>query len=206
MLSTRGIILLITIFFCISVSTTFAQIEDISSRFYFPGSIGISMPFENIHTRLYNGLAINTAIEYRPTYINDIFFRINYDALNNNYTSFVSTIPTNIIHGKLSTDFIIAGPGYRKKFGRWALYGLIQPGLGIHTFERAVSTSGGVIINNISSYNLATKIDIGMEYYITRHFAAVFDPSFYKLFNNNGFNTSNSRFTGFNIGLATTIL
>jgi hypothetical protein len=204
MLSIRGI-LWIAIFLCISVSTTFAQTEDISSRFYFPGSIGISMPFENIHTRLNNGLAINTAIEYRPTYINDVFFRIDYDALTNNYTSFVSTIPTNIIKGKLSTDFIIAGVGYREKFNRWAVYGILQPGLGIHSFERAVNTSNGVIISNISSTSLAAKIDVGVEYYINRHFAAVFDPSFYKLFNHKGFNASHSKFTGFNIGITTTI-
>jgi hypothetical protein len=205
MLSTRGILLLIIIF-CISIPVTFAQTEDITSRFYFPGSIGVSIPFANIHTRLNDGLAVNTALEYRPTYINDIFYRLDYDALNNNYTSFVPTIPTNILKGKLSTDFLVIGAGYREKFGKWALYGLIQPGLGIHSFERAVVNQNNVLLSSVTSNSLAVKTDIGIEYYITRHFAAVFDPSYYKLFSNRGFNTSHSSFTGFNIGITTTIL
>jgi hypothetical protein len=205
MLSSRGILLLIAIFF-VSISATFAQTEDITSRFYFPGSIGVSVPFANTHTHLNDGLVINTAIEYRPTYINDIFYRLDYDALNNNYTSFVPTIPTNILKGKLATDFLVIGAGYRGKFGRWALYGLIQPGLGIHSFERAVVNQNNVLLSSVTSSNLAVKADIGAEYYITRHFAAVFDPSFYKMFSNKGFNTSHSSFTGFNIGITTTIL
>ena len=119
-----------------SISAAFAQTEDITSRFYFPGSLGISLPFRNIHTHLNDGLVVNTAIEYRPTYINDIFYRIDYDALSNNYISYVPTIPTNIIKGKLTTDFIVIGAGYRKKFNKWGFYGLIQPGLGIHSFEQ----------------------------------------------------------------------
>lgn len=203
--SARSISLLMFVTF-ISISISFAQTEDITSRFYFPGSVGIGIPFKDTHTYLNNGLVVNTAIEYRPTYINDVFFRIDYDALNNNYNSLVSTIPTNILKGKLSTDFLIAGAGYRKKIGRWGLYGLAQPGLAIHSFERAINTPNGVLLNSVSSNSLAIKTDIGVEYYITRHFAAVFDPSFYKIFSNTGFNTSHSSFTGFNIGITTTIL
>lgn len=205
MLSIRGISLLITII-CVSVCHAFAQTEDITSRFYFPGSVGISIPFANTHTHLNNGLAINTAIEYRPTYINNVFFRIDYDALNNNYISYVPTIPTNILRGKLSTDFLVVGAGYRRQFGKWGLYGLIQPGLGIHSFQRATTTPGGVLLNSVTNNSLALKTDIGIEYYVARHFALVFDPSYYKLFSNRGFNTSHSRFTGFNIGITTTIL
>ena len=200
----RSLILLITISL-VSASVVFAQTEDIASRFYFPGSIGINIPFEDIHTHLDNGLALNTAVEYRPTYINDIFYRIDFDALNNNYTSFVRTIPTNIVEGKLSTDFLMIGAGYRSQFGKWGLYVLIQPGLGIHSFERAVNTPNGVVLNSVTSTSPSVKVDVGVEYYITRHFAAVFDPSFYKLLSNSGFNTSHSRFTAFNIGITTSI-
>jgi hypothetical protein len=205
MFSGRSFILLITVFF-VSIKAASAQTEDITSRFYFPGSIGISMPFANRHTQLNDGLAVNTAIEYRPTYINDLFYRIDYDALNNNYTSYVPTIPTNILKGKLSTDFLLVGAGYRERFGKWALFGLIQPGLGIHSFERAQVSQNSVMLSSVTSNSFAVKTDIGAEYYITRHFAAVFDPSFYKLFSNKGFNTSHSKFTSFNIGITTTIL
>src|SRR6185312_17160844 len=87
MLIDRRFILLIAIAIT-SVTKAHAQVEDISSRFYFPGSLGLGFPLTNSHTHLNDGLTINTAIEYRPTYSNDIFFRIDYDALNNNYTSY----------------------------------------------------------------------------------------------------------------------
>ena len=104
----RRLVLLIAIV-VIAVTNAHAQVEDISSRFYFPGSLGLGFPLTNSYTHLNDGLTINTAIEYRPTYSNDIFFRIDYDALNNNYTSYKQSIPTNIVQGKLSTDFVIAG-------------------------------------------------------------------------------------------------
>jgi hypothetical protein len=205
MRSVRGVFLLMVIS-CAPVAKVFAQTEDITSRFYFPGSIGIGVPFNNVHTKLNDGLIVNTAVEYRPTYINDIFYRIDYDALTNNYISYVPTIPTNIIKGKLSSDFLVAGAGYRQKFRRWAAYLLIQPGLGIHSFERAVVMQNGVLLTTKTSSSFAVKADAGLEYYITRHFAGVFSPSFYKLFSHTGFNNSHSRFVGFNIGITTTIL
>ena len=200
----RRIILLASLVFTLGTKV-FAQVEDVSTRFYFPGSLGISCPLINSRTTLNDGLSVNTAIEYRPTYTNDVFFRIDYDALNNNYTGFARNIPTNIIKGKLSTDFLIIGAGYRQKFGRWGLYGILQPGLGIHSFERAVNTPGGIVLNNVTNNSLALKGDIGIEFYIARHFAAVFDPSLYKIFSNSGFNTSHSQFGALNIGITTTI-
>jgi hypothetical protein len=204
MLFARGAILL-SIFFCISVNTATAQTEDVSDRFYFPGSIGLSVPFRNAHTHLNDGLVVNTAVEYRPLYTNAVFFRIEYDALNNNYSSYLTMVPTNIVQGKLSTDFLIGGIGYRHQFGRWDIYGLMEPGLGIHSFERAISTANGVLLNSVTTNAFAIKADAGIEYYIKRHFAAVVDPSYYKLFSHNGFNASHSRFLGLNIGITTTI-
>jgi hypothetical protein len=204
MLNDRRFILLIAMVIFV-VTNACAQVEDVSSRFYFPGSLGICFPLSNNHTRLNNGLSLNTAIEYRPTYGNDVFFRIDYDALNNSYTSYLQTIPTNIVQGKLSTDFLIAGAGYRKTFKRWGIYGILQPGLGIHSFDRAVSTPNGVVLNSVSNTRLAFKADFGLEFYINHHFAAVFDPSFYKIFSHNGFNSSHSQFGAFNIGITTTI-
>jgi hypothetical protein len=189
----------------IPVSSVFAQTEDIASRFYFPGSIGVSIPAENNHTQLSSGIALTTAIEYRPTYIDDIFYRFDFDVHNNNYNSYVPTIPTNIIKGKLSTDFLVFGAGYRGKVGKWGIYGLVQPGLGIHSFNRAVYTPDGVVLNNVTSSAFAVKIDFGIEYYITRHFALTFDPAFYKLLSHKGFNNSHSSFTAFNIGITTSI-
>lgn len=188
-----------------AVTNAHAQVEDISSRFYFPGSLGFGFPLTNNHTHLNNGLTINTAVEYRPAYSNDVFFRIDYDALNNNYTGYLQNIPTNIVQGKLSTDFLIAGAGYRRNFGKWDLYGVLQPGLGMHSFNLALNTPNGVMLRTISNNRAALKVDAGIEYYITHHFAAVFDPAFYKIFSHSGFNTSHSQFGAIDIGITTTI-
>jgi len=95
MLIDRRFILLIAIIIAV-VTKVHAQVEDISSRFYLPGSLGLGFPLTNSHTHLNNGLTINSAIEYRPTYGNDVFFRIDYDALNNNYTSYYKTFPPTL--------------------------------------------------------------------------------------------------------------
>ena len=204
MLIDRRFILLIAIVIT-RVTSACAQVEDVASRFYFPGSLGVDFPWKNGHTHLNSGLSINTAVEYRPTYSNNVFFRIDYDALNNKYTSYVPTIPTNIVQGKLSTSFLVAGAGYRRVFGKWGLYGIVQPGLGIHSFDMAITTPNGVLLRTMTNTRVALKADIGLEYYIAHHFALVFDPSFYKIFSHSGFNNSHSRFGAFNIGLTTTI-
>ena len=203
MLIDRRLILLIAIAI-IAITKAHAQTEDISSRFYFPGSLGVGIPLNISRTYLNSGLTINTAVEYRPTYSNDVFFRVDYDALKNNYTSFKQTIPTNIVQGKLSTDFLIIGAGYRRNFGKWGLFGVLQPGLGIHSFNLAVNTPNGVMLRTISNTRTALKADVGIEYYIAHHFAAVFDPAFYKIFSHSGFNTSHSQFGDFNIGINST--
>ena len=61
MLIDRRFILLIAIVIT-GVTKVHAQVEDISSRFYFPGSLGLGFPLTNNHTHLNNGLTINTAV------------------------------------------------------------------------------------------------------------------------------------------------
>ena len=187
-------------------TTNYAIREKLTSRFYFPGSLGVSVPFKNTHTVLKSGLAFNTAAEYRPLYINAVFFRINYDALNNQYKSYVLSLPTNIVQGNLSTQFIVIGAGYRKRLdGCWALYGLAEPGVCIRSFDRSLDTPQGIVIENVSTNCFAIKADLGLEYYIGPHFAAVMEPSFYKLLSDVGFNAYHARFLAFNIGITTTI-
>ena len=175
----------------------------VGDRFFFPNSIGMSFPSKNVHTNLRNGLALNTAVEYRTRYSNAFFFRIDYDVLNNNYTSYVRTLPTNIIQGKLSSDFILAGSGYRKKLNRWAIYLQLQPGLGMRSFDKATINTDGVIISRATNDSFAAKSAAGLEYYIKSHFDIFFEPSYYKFFTRQGFSSSHSQFTGFNIGIST---
>jgi hypothetical protein len=175
----------------------------LGSRFYFPNSIGFSLPFRNTRTKLRGGPALNIAAEYRINNTNPFYFRVDYDVLNNNYTSYVRTLPTNIIQGKLSSDFILAGGGYRKKLDRWAIYLALQPGLGMRSFDRAVVNTNGVIISRATNDCFAGKAAAGLEYYIKSHFDVFFEPSYYKFFSHQGFNSSHSQFLGFNIGIST---
>jgi hypothetical protein len=177
--------------------------ETLGSRFYFPNSIGFSLPFKNAHTKLKSGLALNIAAEYRISNAKPFYFRLDYDVLNNNYTSYVRTLPTNIIQGKLSSNFILVGGGYRKKFDKWAIYLAVQPGLGIRSYDKAAVNENGVIISRATNDCLAAKSAVGIEYYVKSHFDVFFEPSYYKFFSRQGFNSSHSQFMGFNIGVST---
>jgi len=184
--------------------TTAHSLQDtLGSKFYFPNSIGFSVPFRNAHTKLRNGLSLNTAVEYRINNNNAFYFRIDYNVLNNSYTSYVHTLPTDVIQGRLSSDFILAGGGYRKKFNRWAIYVALQPGLGMHSFDRATVSTDGVIISRVTNDSFAAKSALGFEYYIKSHFDVFFEPSYYKFFSQQGFSSSHSQFMGFNIGIST---
>jgi hypothetical protein len=204
----KNILFIICVFVSIGVyaksdTTAHSLPNTLGSRFYFPNSIGISTPFKNIHTKLRNGLALNIAAEYRISNTNPFYFRFDYNVLNNNYTSYVQTLPTNIIQGKLSSDFILVGSGYRKKLNRYAIYLALQPGLGMHSFDRAVLNTEGVVISRVTNDSFATKSAVGFEYYIKSHLDVFFEPSYYKFFSNKGFSSSHAQFVCFNIGIST---
>jgi len=196
-------ILAITSVYAKGDTTVHASLVTLGSKFYFPNSIGMSVPFNNVHTKLRDGLALNIAAEYRPNNTNPFYLRLDYDVLNNNYTSFVRTLPTDVIQGKLSSNFILAGGGYRKKLNRWAMYVSLQPGLGMHSFDRAAVIPDGVVISRVTNDSFAAKSALGLEYYIKSHFDIFFEPSYYKYFSHQGFSASHSQFAGFNIGIST---
>jgi hypothetical protein len=204
---------IVLVFYTLAVTQAFADtISDttarpvpntLGSRFFFPNSIGLSVPFRSTNTSLRHGFAINAGVEYRPKYMNAVFYTIDLALLNNNYTSYVHNLPTNIIQGKLSSDFILTGAGYRKKLNRWAIYGEALPGLGMRSYDRATINTGGVLISRVTNDSFAAKGCLGLEYYIKQHFDAFFEPSYYKFFNRQGFNSSRSQLLGFNVGIAT---
>jgi hypothetical protein len=178
--------------------------NSLGSRFYFPNSLGASVPFNNDFTHLKTGLAINAGIEYRPQYMDAFFFKVDLDILSNNYTSYVHNVATNIIQGKLASDFILSGAGYRKKLGRCAVYAEVLPGLGMRSFDRANINSSGVEISRVTNDSFAAKGSLGLEYYLKQHFDIFFEPAFYKYFSHGGFNDSaRTQLLGFNVGVAT---
>jgi len=180
------------------------NVNPIGSKFYFPNSIGLSFPFNNDRTNLKVGFIINAGIEYRPVYTNAFFYRVDLDILNNNYTSYVHNVATNIIQGKLGSDFILAGAGYRKKLKRWAIYGEVLPGLGMRSFDRATLDVSGVLISRVTNDTFAAKASLGLEYYVKQHFDIFLEPAYYKYFSHGGFDYSTrTQMMGFNIGVAT---
>ncbi|WP_183577588.1 hypothetical protein HDF18_11025 [Mucilaginibacter sp. X5P1] len=200
--------LIITIFLFICSSALYAQTEQtesVTSKFYFPALIGVGIPLDNDHTILKHGSILNTALEFRPVYINAFFFRFNYDALNNSYASPMVNLPTNVVKGKLSANFFVAGAGYRWQFKKIGVYALLQPGLGTRYFNRAVLTPDGISIDNITNSSFSVKTSTGIEYYIVKHFALIAEPSFYKLFSGRGFNNSHSQISSISIGITTTL-
>ncbi|SDS39986.1 hypothetical protein SAMN05216490_1085 [Mucilaginibacter mallensis] len=200
--------LIITIFLFICSSALYAQTEQaesVTSKFYFPALIGVGIPLDNDHTILKHGSILNTAIEFRPVYINAFFFRFNYDALNNSYVSPMINLPTNVVKGKLSATFFLAGAGYRWQFKKIGIYTIMQPGLGMRNFNKAIVTNDGVAIENVTNDSFSVKTSIGFEYYIVKHFALITEPSFYKLFSGRGFNNSHSQVSAISVGITTTL-
>lgn len=180
-----------------------SSLHSLGSHFFFPNSIGLSTPLHSSRTTLRNGFALNAGIEYRPKLLNSFFYRVDLDLLSNNYTNHQYNLPTNIIQGKLGSDFILAGAGYRRKLSHWALYAEALPGLGMRSFDKVTSATDGFDISRETDDSFSAKFALGAEYYIKQHFDLFFEPSYYKYFSHAGFNSSRSQLLGFNIGVAT---
>ncbi len=185
--------------------TALCQIEKFPSRIFFPGAIGFNVPSGDEQTSMRSGVSLLTAIEYRPQYINDIFFRFNYDALSNKYQNPANPIPTNVTQGKLSADFFLLGVGYRHSIGKYAIYALGQPGFNLSSYSTASYNLTGITIGKTSSYNPAFKVSMGIEYYIVPHFALLIESGFYHSFETNHKIIQNPNYISYNLGFTTTL-
>lgn len=183
----------------------FCQTEKFTSRIFFPGLVGINIPSGDEQTSIKSGYSIVTAIEYRPKYTNNIFFRFNYDALSNKYKSFAYQVPTNVTQGKLSANFFLLGVGYRRHVNGIGIYALFQPGLSASSYNTVTNTTNGISVGNISNHHPAFKFSTGIEYYIVPHFALVAEPSFYHLIQNHNGVILNPNYLSYSIGFTTTL-
>ncbi len=181
------------------------QTEKLSSRIYFPGSVGINVPSGIGQTSVRAGFSLITAIEYRPKYTNNIFFRFNYDALSNKYKSLSYQVPTNVTEGKVNANFFLLGVGYRHTIGGIGIYALLQPGLNTSGFNTVTNNLTGISVGSVNSNHLSFKFSTGVEYYIVPHFALVAEPSFYHLFPNTQGYTLNPNYLSYTIGFTTTL-
>jgi opacity protein-like surface antigen len=197
---------LITVLLTIGVVLSgLCQSEKFSSRIYFPGSIGLNIPSGDEQTSVKAGFSLTTAIEYRPRYTNNVFFRFNYDALSNNYKSFANQVPTNVTQGKLSADFFLLGIGYRRQVTKIGIYALFQPGLNTSSYSTATNGATGVTVGSISTNHFSFKFSTGVEYYVVPHFALVAETAFYHLMKNQSYTPLNPNYISYNIGFTTTL-
>lgn len=188
---------------CLCCLNALAQKEPFTSRIYFPGLIGINIPAGNSgRLPVKNGFTLNTAIEYRPLYANAIFFRFNYDALSNNYQDNNALFPTNVVQGKVHTNFFNLGAGYRFKRKKIGLYALLQPGVSIKSFDRVTNRPGGYALTQVTNKRFNLKFTTGVEYYIALHFALIAEPCYYAVSSKKSHSSS---VAGFSIGFTTTL-
>jgi hypothetical protein len=184
---------------------SYGQTENVASRFFFPGMVGVGIPSGDDQTSMRTGFALNTALEYRPVYTNSYFYRFNFDNISNQYYANSVKVPTNVKYGKMNTDFFLLGAGYRRKLKLLSLYFLIQPGYNISNYEVVGSLNTAYSIKSISRHYFSEKMSVGAEYYIVPHFALVFEPSYYHLFSLNSASILNPNYVSINIGFTTTL-
>jgi len=186
-------------------SRSYAQTESVTSRIYFPGSIGLNLPFDDSRLHLNNGTILTTALEYRPVNGNAIFIRFNYDAVHNHYQQVYSNSPTNVNTGKLSANIFSLGLGYRRKVGIIKMFGILQPGLAINSYDLVNFNPETISIDQISRRHLSIKLTSGIEYYLAEHFALTLESSYFYLAPRGNYKLLNPGSLNFNIGFTTTL-
>ena len=197
----KYILFIFLVFFTIEA---FSQTETITSRFYFPGMVGVNLHLYDQHQHYKRGFVLNTAMEYRPEN-KDLFFRFNYDGLSSNYKSDAGLYrQTNVQSGTLHVNYFIAGLGYRKKTNGIGWYFLAQTGLEQRNYDQVAGSTAGYIVNQVSKKQMGFKLAGGFEYYLAQHFALVAEPAYYPNITYHRYSSSSGNLT-FSIGFTTTL-
>ena len=192
------------VFLVFLTTRAFSQTESVTSRFYFPGLVGINLHLYDQHQHYKRGFALNTAIEYRPD-DKPLFFRFNYDGVSSNYKSDPGLYQqTNVQNGTLHVNYFIAGLGYRKRAKEIGWYFLGQTGLEQRNYDRVSGNAAGYAINQVSKKQLGFKFAGGFEYYLAQHFALATEPAWYPNLVNHRYSSSNGNLT-LSVGFTTTL-
>lgn len=186
-------------------TNAYGQSESITSKIYFPGSIGLNVPFDNSRINLKTGVILTTALEYRPVNGNAVFIRFNYDAIHNHYQQVYADSLTNVNTGKLSTNIFSLGLGYRRKVGKIRLFGILQPGLAINSYDRVNFNPQAITVDQISRKHFSIKLTGGMEYYLAEHFALTLEPSYFYLSAHGNYRLLNPQSLNLSVGFTTTL-
>lgn len=192
------------IFLVLLTTRAFSQTEGVTSRFYFPGMVGVNLHLYDKQQHYKRGFVLNTGIEYRPDN-NPWFLRFNYDAVSSNYKSNAALYQqTNVQNGTLHVNYFVAGLGYRKKVKGIGWYMLAQTGLEQRNYDQVTGNASGYIITQVSKTQSAFKVSGGFEYYLAQHFALVAEPAYYPNFLSHRYTSSNGNLT-MSIGFTTTL-
>ncbi len=204
----KNVIRLILISFCLILSVTtkmaFANSSD-SLRFkiFLPA---IELGYAGYQSdELSGGLVVKTCIEYRLKYENAAFFRLNYDNRNASYSINPELFETNVLEGGLQFSDALIGVGYRYGERKIQLFGLAQGGVSFYKVPNFSIENNEVILRNIRSHAVLSRVSLGVEYYLADNAALVFEGFQSFVIEQKDFWASGQNFWGFSIGVTTTL-
>jgi len=146
-----------------------------------------------------------TAREYKPVNGDVLFIRFNYDAINNHYQPVYTNSPTGINNGKLSLSIFSPGIGYRRKISILKWYSILQPGLGINSYDRVKFNPETISIDQITRKYITIRLTTGVAYYLAEYFALTFEPSYFHLSPRGNYKLLNPQSLNFSIRFTITL-
>jgi hypothetical protein len=201
----QPLIFIVFLLLIINCNKSYGQ-NSVMSKFYFPGQLGLSFPYDDDQKlNLKKGFMLTTALEFRPVDGNALFIRFNYDAITNHYQEVYLNSPTNVNTGKLSSSIFSLGLGYRHKAGIFKLFALLQPGLGINNYDKVNFNTATISVEQVSRRHLSFKITAGAEYYLAEHFALTIEPSYFYLSPRGNYRLLNPQSLNLSLGFTTTL-
>ena len=159
----------------------------------------------NSANSLSGGVITKTSIEYRVRNNNDVFFRINYDNYNANYTLTSDNSLTNIITGTAAFTDLLFGAGYRFGDNQFRYFIMLQSGLKYYKFPEFVQNSTVINIEQRKRNIFSTRITLGLEYYINEKSAISFDLLQSQVWKERDFWSNSGSAIGFSIGFITAL-
>ena len=151
-------------------------LDDFLSKLYFPSEFGMNYPINNNHLKY--GVLFTTGIEFRFKPDKGIFLRFNYDNLSNSY-QIDENSQTNALKSRIKTDLIMLGAGYR--FGKTKIKYHVMLQLGRNQSQYPVVHGIGPNSYHVtfgSVYSFATKVGLGLEYYVSNEFIITIEPQY----------------------------
>ncbi len=159
----------------------------------------------NSANSLSGGVITKTSIEYRVRNNNDVFFRINYDNYNADYTLNPENNLTNVITGTAAFTDLLFGAGYRFGDNQFRFFTMLQSGLKYYNFPEFVQNNTTINIEQRKRNIFSTRITLGLEYYLNEKSAVSFDLLQSQVWKRRDFWSNSGSAIGFSIGFITAL-